>query len=122
MYRDPKTVLSPRAQVKSVEVIFDRGPVDGSWSVARLKWEGSPVVGIRWNGDSQSSTGTPQARGNPAWFIVPKELEEAVLAAAREASLAKQGSLAEGYRMMAADRERESEAEEWTEALVDDVN
>jgi hypothetical protein len=122
MYHDPKTVTSPKDKVESVEVIVDQGPVEDSWSVARLKWDGSPVVGIRWNGDSRSSKGTPQARGNPAWFIVPKELEDAVLAAAHETSRNRQAALAEGYRLMAADRAREAEAEEWTEALVGDID
>ena len=122
MYHDPKTVLSPKHMVKSVDVIFDKGPVEWSWSVARLKWGDSPAVGIRWNGDSTNSKGTPQARGNPAWFIVPKELESAILNAAQESSKAKQSALAEGYRQMAADRAREMEAEEWTEALVGDID
>jgi hypothetical protein len=122
MYHDPKNVLSPKERVKSVEVIFDAGPVDASWSVARLNWDDSPVVGIRWNGDSKSTKGLPQARGNPTWFVVPRELEGAVLNAAQERSREKQNDLAEGYRLMAADREREAEAEEWTEALVGDID
>ena len=122
MYHDPKTVLSPKEMVKSVEVIYDAGPVDSSWSVARLKWGDSPAVGIRWNGDERSSKGLPQARGNPTWFIVPEQLADAVLAAARETSRTKQNALAEGYQRMAADRERETEAEEWTEALVGDID
>ena len=122
MYHDPKTVLSQKERVKSVEVIFDKGPVDFSWSVARLNWDNSPVVGIRWNGDRSSTKGLPQARGNPTWFVVPKELESAVLNAAQEWSRTKQKDLAEGYRLMAADRAREAEAEEWTEALVGDID
>ncbi len=122
MYHDPKTVLSPKERVKSVEVIFDKGPVDFSWSVARLKWDDSPVVGIRWNGDRSSTKGLPQARGNPTWFVVPKELESAVLNAAQEWRRTMQRDLAEGYRLMAADRAREAEAEEWTEALVGDID
>ena len=122
MYHDPQTVLSPKDMVKSVEVVYDAGPVDGSWSVARLQWGNSPAVGIRWNGDERSSKGLPQARGNPTWFIVPDELGEAVLAAAHETSQAKQATLAEGYRLMAADRAREAEAEEWTEALIGDID
>lgn len=121
MYHDPKTVLSPRERVKSVEVIYDAGPVDKSWSVAQLEWDDASVVGIRWNGDSQSSKGLPQARGNPAWFILPQELAGAVLAAAQETSQQKQDALAEGYRLMAADREQEAEAEEWTEGLIGDA-
>jgi hypothetical protein len=121
MYHDPKTVLSPKHMVKSVEVIYDAGPVEGSWSVARLKWGDAPAVGIRWNGDSINSKGTPQARGNPAWFIVPEQLADVVLAAASETRQTRQTALAEGYRMMAADREREMEAEEWTEGLIGDA-
>ncbi len=122
MYHDPKSVLSPKGRVKSVEVVFDAGPVDLSWSVARLKWDDSYAVGIRWNGDGASTKGLPQARGNPTWFVVPKELEEAVLNAALEWGRVKQNDLAEGYRMMAADRARETEAEEWAEALVGDID
>ena len=103
-------------------MIFDKGPVDFSWSVARLEWDDSLVVGIRWNGDSTSTKGLPQARGNPTWFVVPRELEDAVLNAAQEWSRTKQNDLVEGYRLMAADREREAEAEEWTEALVGDID
>jgi hypothetical protein len=121
MYHDPKTVLSPKGLVKSVEVVFDAGPEQRSWSVARIQWGDSPAVGIRWNGDDQSSKGLPQARGNPTWFIVPEQLANAVLAAAREARRKTQSDLAEGYRQMAADRDQEVEAEEWTEGLIGDA-
>jgi hypothetical protein len=122
MYHDPKSVLSPKGRVKSVEVVYDAGPVDFSWSVARLKWDDSYAVGIRWNGDSTSTKGLPQARGNSTWFVVPKELEGAILSAAQEWSRKKQKDLSKGYRMMASDRMRETEAEEWTEALVGDID
>lgn len=122
MYHDPEKVLSPKNRVRSVEVIFDKGPVDHSWSVARLEWDDSIVVAVRWNGDSHSNKGLPQARGNPAWFVVPRELEDAVLAAAQEARQKEQSALAEGYRSMAADRTREREADEWAEALIGDID
>jgi hypothetical protein len=121
MYHDPHTVLSPKGMVKSVEVVYDAGPVPKSWSVARLQWDGSTAVGIRWNGDAESNKGLPQARGNPAWFILPRELGPAVLSAAEEMSKKRQATLAEGYKQMAADREREAEAEEWTEGLIGDA-
>jgi hypothetical protein len=121
MYHDPKTVLSPKERVKSVEVVYDRGPVDRSWSVAQLEWDNSIAVGIRWNGDRESTKGLPQARGNPTWFIVPPELESAVLAAAQEASKRAENSLVEGYRLMAADQEQEADAEEWSEGLIGDA-
>jgi hypothetical protein len=121
VYHDPHTVLSPKGRVKSVDVVFDEGPVPGSWSVAEIDWDGDKAVGIRYNGDSESSTGLPQARGNPAWFIVPRELKSAILDAARKLSRARNASLVEGYRQMVADREREAEAEEWTEGLIVDA-
>jgi hypothetical protein len=40
---------------------------------------------------------------------------------AHESSKSKEVDLAEDYRQMAADREREAEAEEWTEAFIADV-
>lgn len=121
MYHDPSTVLSPKDRVKSVEVVYDAGPIEGSWSVARLRWDDETAVGIRWNGDSGSSKGLPQARGNPAWFILPRELGSAVLSAAETMGRVRQAALAEGYRQMANDRERETEAEEWTEGLIGDA-
>jgi hypothetical protein len=121
MYHDPSTVLSPKDRVKSVEVVYDAGPVDKSWSVAQLKWDNSTAVGIRWNGDDQSTKGLPQARGNPTWFIVPPALEAAVLEAAQQASQSAQASLLDGYMRMAADQEQEAEAEEWAEGLIGDA-
>jgi hypothetical protein len=41
--------------------------------------------------------------------------------AANERSEWTQADLAEGYREMAADRQQEMEAEEWTEALIGDI-
>jgi hypothetical protein len=121
MYHDPKSVLSPKDKVKSVEVVYDAGPVEGSWSLAQIQWGGSSAVGIRWNGDSVSTKGLPQTRGNPTWFVVPRELEGAVLRAAQELSQAEKKNLLDGYRQMAADQEQEAEAEEWTEGLIGDA-
>jgi hypothetical protein len=39
-------------------------------------------------------------------------------APAAEADKTSEAALAEGYRQMAADREREAEAEEWTEHIL----
>lgn len=121
MYHDPRTVLSPKGRVKSVEVIYDEGPVEASWSVARLQWDDSHAVGIRWNGDNASTKGLPQARGNPAWFILPTDLAEAVLEKAKALRQKDAESLLEGYRQMAADQEQEAEAEEWSEGLISDA-
>ena len=49
-YTDPATVKSPKDRVEDVEVVFDKGPKEGSWSIARLKFDKRDSVGIRWNG------------------------------------------------------------------------
>ncbi|HXB22310.1 MAG TPA: hypothetical protein VNV88_13055 [Candidatus Solibacter sp.] len=120
-YVDPKTVLSPKGSVSDVQVIFNVGPVEGSWSVAKLVWQGESAVGIRWNGDEKRKTGTPQSRGNPTWFIVPWELAPRVLEEAERLASQANQNLAAGYRDMAADNEREAEAEEWCEGLIGDA-
>jgi hypothetical protein len=120
-YIDPKTVIAPKHRVESVRVVFDTGEVEGSWSLAELKFDKKETLGIRWNGDRGSQNGTPVAHGNPVWFILPDEIQEAVLNAAQQTSKTKEDALVEGYKMMAADRKREAEADEWTEGLIGDA-
>lgn len=121
-YIEPKTVLSPKGLVSDVEVIFNTGPKTNSWSVARLRWDGEPAVGIRWNGENDAGVGTPQSRGNPTWFIVPGELAERVIEEAELLARQTDRSLAAAYREMARDAEREKEAEEWCEGLIGNAN
>ena len=121
MYIDPKTVLSPKGKVSKVKVLFDAGPVDHSWSVAQVVYDDQPRIGIRWNGDPESHIGLPQSRGNPTWFILPDEIAEAIDKRVRELNGSHEEQLLSGYRQMAADRERETEVEEWIEGLVSDA-
>lgn len=120
-YVKPDSVTSPKTAVRNLEVVFDAGEHEGSWSVATFDWKGRPSVGIRWNGDpGDSSIGSPQARGVPTWFVVPEELEDAVLSNARHLAKGTSERLQRGYEAMAADTERETEALEWSEALLKD--
>ena len=122
-YTDPTTVRSPKDRVLDVDVVYDKGPTDQSWSVARLKWDGKDAVGIRWNGEvAQSGVGTPSSRSNPTWFIVPDEIADTLVETARKLSKTEHETLLEGYRAMAADEEREAEAMEWSEALLGDIS
>jgi hypothetical protein len=121
-YIDPRTVISPQNLVADVEVIFDIGSKPDSWSVAKLRWNGKAAVGIRWNGDQYSKVGTPQARGNPTWFIVPDELADRVVEQAELLANQATKSLSAGYRDMASDRQREEEAEQWCEGLIGNAN
>jgi hypothetical protein len=61
------------------------------------------------------------ANAHPVWFILPKELAEAVEIKAQELNNNREADLLEGYRMMAADQEQEVEAEEWSEGLIGDA-
>ncbi|RYU62045.1 hypothetical protein EWI61_04510 [Methylolobus aquaticus] len=117
-YSDPKNVRGPKKHVSNVRVIYDGG--EGRCAVAELEWDGEPSVGIRWNGsDDDQPLGHPQSRGNPIWFQLPEEFSEVVRAKARE--LVPETSLEAGYREMAGDTDREDEALEWANALMDDV-
>jgi hypothetical protein len=119
-YVEPTMVWAPKASIRSVEVLYNRGP--GQWSVARVVWEGKEKIGIRWNGDNGPGIGNPQSRGNATWFILPDELEETILSKIEDLAMSGPGGLIEGYTAMAADASRESEAEEWSEGLIGDAS
>ena len=122
-YTNPSTVRSPKKLVSEVKVIFDKGPTENSWSIAKLKWDKRDAVGIRWNGElSTPGVGTPSSRANPTWFIVPAEIADVVVETAKSLSRCEHKTLSKGYRDMAADTEREAEALEWSEALLGDVS
>jgi hypothetical protein len=122
MYIDPQTVTSPKNKVRDVEVLFDRGPVESSWSVARLTYDGNNSIGIRWNGDDkESKKGVPLAHSHPAWFILPQEIANIIEEKVEYLKGAREAELLNGYRAMAADQEQEAEAEEWTEGLIGDA-
>jgi hypothetical protein len=120
-YIDPRTVLSPKNRVGSVDILYDGGP--GHWSVARLEYDGEERVGMRWNGEEDAAgIGNPQSRGKPTWFVVPNELSTLVREEAEQLSNSQEGGLLAGYREMAADQRRETEAQEWSEGLISDAS
>ena len=122
-YVNPETVLSPKNRVKSIrEVVYNGGP--GKWSVALLEYgkAGKLCIGFRWNGDEgERGLGHPQSRGKPTWEILPPELGDVVLEKVEQLQGSQHAKLRAGYQEMAADREREAEAEEWSEGLIGDV-
>ena len=72
-YVQPETVCYPKSHVgvDSVKVLVDKGT--GGFSIATLKWDGNPCIGVRWNGEN-NSIGWPISRGRPTWFILPDEI------------------------------------------------
>src|ERR1700692_4783651 len=120
-YVEPATVWAPKASIRSVEVLYNRG--SGEWSAARVIWDGKERIGIRWNGgDDGPGIGNPQSRGNVTWFILPAELEEVILGKIDDLAMRGPGGLSEGYSAMAMDASREREAEEWSEGLIGDAS
>lgn len=81
-YITPDKVTSPRRAWSLIRVL-EAGSSEDSFeqrvAIALGKWNGKPVLGMRWNGSDGSPIGNPQSRGLPTWFIVPRRLEEAVL-------------------------------------------
>lgn len=80
-FTDPYTVISPKASVSDLAVLVNTG--ENGWSLASLKWDGNPVLGVRWNGHPGNPIGNPQSRGIPTWFVLPDELTDLVLSRLR---------------------------------------
>src|SRR5580658_11072101 len=98
-YVDPETVRAPKSSIRSVHLLYNGG--SGRSSVVLLDWEGRERVGIRWNGEEgEPGKGNPQSHGQPTWFVVPDELEDAVRDAAEKLSHSQEGGLLAGYREM----------------------
>ena len=91
-------------------------------SVARILWDGEPVIATRWNGNSEQPLGNPMSRRQATWFVVDGYAAPKVEEAAREAADKAPNSLIAQYREMANDSAHEAEAEEWSEGLIGDVS
>jgi hypothetical protein len=123
-YVRPEDVVSPRSHVGGViEVIHDCGENDRA--VARILWDSKEYIAARWNGNNDQPLGSPVARGHATWFLVGEVgdyLADKVEEAARLKAESSPNSLVGRYREMAQDRDREHEAEEWTEGLIGDAS
>jgi hypothetical protein len=76
-------VTSPMKRWSLVRVLESGDQEDSSdqrVAIALGTWEGDPVLGMRWNGSEDHPIGSPQSRGLPTWFIIPRRLEDSVLA------------------------------------------
>lgn len=119
-YVHPEEVLSPRASVGGIiEILHDPG--ENGMSVARILWDDREVIATRWNGNREQPLGNPVSRGHATWFVVDDYAAAKVEEAARAAAETSPNSLLTKYREMAADEEREREANEWSEGLIGDA-
>ncbi len=76
-YVPPMDVTAPRRRWTLVEVLVDFGEREAVLALGR--WEGSPVLAVRWNGDSERPIGNPQSRGMATWFILPEHFYRGIL-------------------------------------------
>jgi hypothetical protein len=81
-YIKPTDVHSPKRYWSLIHVLFDGGadlplredrPETSCHSLAMGRWDGNPVLAIRWNGGPENPLGNPQSRGLPTWFILPEQ-------------------------------------------------
>ena len=80
-YIDPAKVTAPKARWTDFEIIHDtaENTRDGGWSLAVGFWDEKRCLAIRWNGTEEIPRGSPKSSNNPTWFILPEELEGAIL-------------------------------------------
>jgi hypothetical protein len=90
-YHDPATVLSPQDCIDSVTTIYDGGVDNGAFAIAKVIWQGTPKIAIRWNiterewndpnkaNGSTVCVGEPNSRGYATWFILPNDFILALL-------------------------------------------
>ncbi|REG88542.1 hypothetical protein [Flavobacterium aquicola] len=84
-YNLPNTVISPKDNVSNIRVLIDTGNTHGSFSVARIEWNGDDVLAVRWNINEKEAThpdkvsgkniclGEPNSRGYSTWFVLPDD-------------------------------------------------
>ena len=82
-YIKPENVTSPRHSWTLTYVLQGSGAKADSHgervAICIGKWEDEPVLGMRWNGWKDKPIGSPQSRGLPTWFIIPRRLQDAVI-------------------------------------------
>jgi hypothetical protein len=69
-YTLPEEAVSPRLNWSTIKVLV-QGSAE-TMAIALGKWDGTPVIGIRWNGSDTSPVGHPQSRGLSTWFVVER--------------------------------------------------
>jgi len=69
-YVQPDAATSPRRNWSIIKIL-EAGTAE-SMAVALGRWDGEPVIGLRWNGSEEAPIGNPQSRGLATWFIIEK--------------------------------------------------
>ena len=68
-------INSPKSVVGGpYKVIYKSIP--DRWAMVAFDWDNKPRLGIRWFWDA---VGSPSSHSNATWFIIPSELQNAIL-------------------------------------------
>jgi hypothetical protein len=81
-YITPDKVTAPQQRWHSIKILEDGAEEDSHEervAIAIGTWDGNKVLAMRWNGNKDWPIGSPQSRGLPTWFIIPKRLNEAII-------------------------------------------
>jgi hypothetical protein len=82
-YIKPVDVHAPKRHWSLVHVLFDGGEAIATnlspSSLAIGRWDNTPVLAMRWNGNKENPLGNPQSRGLPTWFILPEQYWKQIL-------------------------------------------
>jgi len=81
-YITPDKVTSPRRMWTLIRVLENGDKEDSHEervAVCIGKWEDRTVLGVRRNGWKDGPLGSPQSRGLPTWFIVPRRFQDAII-------------------------------------------
>ncbi len=79
--KDILSINSPRRNVRGPWLVIHKD-MSKRWAIVALHWKkdgeikDSPGLGIRW---FHRTHGTPSARANATWFILPDELVDGIL-------------------------------------------
>jgi len=76
----PEEAISPKLNWGIIKVLVPGGPE--SMAIALGRWDGVPVIALRWNGTDDRPIGHPQSRGLATWFVVERgDYTEAIIEA-----------------------------------------
>jgi hypothetical protein len=77
-YVPPNKIVSPKKHWSMIAVLEDEGQGREKHALCVGRWDGTAVLGLRWNGDDDN-VGAPQSRGIGIWFVVPDAYVDGII-------------------------------------------
>lgn len=81
----PWEVTSPKQRWQLIDALIEQP----TWSLAIGRWDRKACLACRWNGQpGDHAKGNPVSRGQPTWFVLPHDLDDAVLSVVPDSKMA----------------------------------